>query len=164
MTLPHLEQIKSDCKDTQCYYCGQIISVTEIKEHMIQTHGSYHGRMHGIPRPIQCENCKATFKTESALGLHLCYDQYIPKKKYGEPYKCEKCNKNYQNRKTFRYHLQSAHTAEKKYKCDKCGFSTKTSSALSSHVHRVHTKELSHMCSTCGKRLFAAVSLNKHIR
>ena len=91
-------------------------------------------------RPIQCENCKATFKTESALGLHLCYDQYIPKKKYGEPYKCEKCNKNYQNRKTFRYHLQSAHTAEKKYKCDKCGFSTKTSSALSSHVHRVHTK------------------------
>ena len=103
-------------------------------------------------------------KTESALGLHLCYDQYIPKKKYGEPYKCEKCNKNYQNRKTFRYHLQSAHTAEKKYKCDKCGFSTKTSSALSSHVHRVHTKELSHMCSTCGKRFFAAVSLNKHIR
>ena len=131
---------KSDSKDTQCYYCGQIISVTEIKEHMSQTHGSYHGRMHGILRPIQCDNCKATFKTESALGLHLCYDQYIPKKKYGEPYKCEKCNKNYQNRKTFRYHLQSAHTAEKKYKCDKCGFSTKTSSALSSHVHRVHTK------------------------
>ena len=65
---------------------------------------------------------------------------------------------------SFRYHLQSAHTAEKKYKCDKCGFSTKTSSALSSHIHRVHTKELSHMCSTCGKRFFAAVSLNKHIR
>ena len=64
----NLEQIKSDNKDTQCYYCGQIISVTEIKEHMSQTHGSYHGRMHGIPRPIQCENCKATFKTESALG------------------------------------------------------------------------------------------------
>ena len=46
----NLEQIKSDSKDTQCYYCGQIISVTEIKEHMSQTHGSYHGRMHGIPR------------------------------------------------------------------------------------------------------------------
>ena len=41
-----------------------MISLTEIKEHMAETHGSYHGRMHGIPRPIQCENCKATFKTE----------------------------------------------------------------------------------------------------
>ena len=69
----NLEEIKSDSKDTQCYYCGQIVSVTEIKEHMSQTHGSYHGRMHGIPRPIQCENCKATFKTESALGTVYIY-------------------------------------------------------------------------------------------
>ena len=46
----NLEQIESDSKDTQCYYCGLILSVTEIKEHMSQTHGSYHGRMHGIPR------------------------------------------------------------------------------------------------------------------
>ena len=65
---------------------------------------------------------QGTFQTQSALGLHLCYDTYIPKKKMGEPYKCEKCDKHYSNRKTFRYHLQSAHTTEKRYQCDKCDF------------------------------------------
>ena len=68
---------------------------SDVKEHMIQTHGSYFGRMHGPPRPYQCQNCNGTFKTQSALGLHLCYDTYIPKKKTEEPYKCDKCDKSY---------------------------------------------------------------------
>ena len=55
-------------KETQCYYCGQMINMCNIKEHMSKTHGNYHGRMHGNPRSIQCTNCKATFKNESALG------------------------------------------------------------------------------------------------
>ena len=138
--------------DTQCYYCGQMFLTTNVKEHMIQTHGSYFGRMHGPPRPYQCQNCNGTFKTQSALGLHLCYDTYIPKKKTGEPYKCDKCDKSYSNRKTFRYHLQSAHTSEKRYQCNQCDFSTKTSQSLNGHVQRVHAKELKHMCPNCGKR------------
>ena len=123
-------------EESQCYYCGLMVKQCDMRDHMTETHGNYHGRMHGPPRPFQCDNCHATFQTQSALGLHLCYDQFIAKKKYGEPYKCDKCDKTYQNRKTFRYHLQSAHTNLKKYKCDQCDFSTKTSSSLSSHVHR----------------------------
>ena len=54
--------------ETQCYYCGQMFLVSQIKEHMSNTHGSYFGRMHGAPRPFQCHNCNGTFKTQSALG------------------------------------------------------------------------------------------------
>ena len=74
--------------------------------------------------------------------MHLCYDTYIPKKKTGEPYKRDKCDKSYSDRKTFRYHLQSAHTSEKRYQCNQCDFSTKTSQSLNGHVQRVHAKEL----------------------
>lgn len=152
-------------EECQCYYCGQTFLKIDIKNHMIDIHGHYNGRMQGQPRPIQCENCKGTFLTQSALRLHLCYeDEPIPKKKINEPYQCQHCEKSFKSRKTFRYHLQSAHIEEKRYKCTKCDYSTKTSSLLASHVQRVHVKELSHMCSMCGKRFFARVSLNKHVR
>ena len=96
------QELLDEDSENQCYYCGQCISIKEIKTHMLESHGAYHGRMHGKPRSIQCDSCKATFKTESALKLHLCYDEIIPKKKYREPYKCDKCDKTFRNRKSFR--------------------------------------------------------------
>ena len=37
-------------KDTQCFYCGEMIHMSNIREHMKETHGNYSGRMHGEPR------------------------------------------------------------------------------------------------------------------
>ena len=61
-------------EESQCYYCGLMVKQCDVRDHMTETHGNYHGRMHGAPRPFQCDNCHATFQTQSALGLHLCYD------------------------------------------------------------------------------------------
>ena len=58
-------------ENTQCYYCGQMIALFNIKDHMTDTHGSYHGRMHGNPRPIQCEQCKATFKARGPCPVYV---------------------------------------------------------------------------------------------
>ena len=46
--------------ETQCYYCGQMFIISTIKDHMINTHGSYFGRQHGPPRPLQCQNCNVS--------------------------------------------------------------------------------------------------------
>ena len=50
--------------ETQCYYCGQMFIISTIKDHMINTHGSYFGRQHGPPRPLQCQNCNVSTMSE----------------------------------------------------------------------------------------------------
>jgi KRAB domain-containing zinc finger protein len=161
---PDFKLIKNEEEEIQCYYCGDMMCQAFIKDHQLDKHGGYCGRMFGKPRTIHCLKCNGTFETDSALGLHNCYDIYIPKKKFGEPYKCEKCSKEFKNRKTFRYHLQTAHTDQKNFQCTQCSYCTKTSSLFNRHIERVHDKLLPHMCPECGKRFYASGGLTKHIR
>jgi KRAB domain-containing zinc finger protein len=156
-------KIEKEDLQVQCYYCGEMMCQPFLRDHQVDKHGGFCCRMFGKPRSIQCSKCKGTFQTESALGLHDCYDIFIPKKKYGEPYKCEKCSKEFKDRKTFRYHLQTAHTDQKNFQCTQCSYSTKTSSLLTGHVKRVHEKLLPNMCPECGRRFYRFSSLKQHI-
>jgi KRAB domain-containing zinc finger protein len=159
---PYYLEVDNEEEQIQCYYCGDMMCQAFIKAHQLDKHNGYCGKMYGKPRTIQCPKCKGTFETDSALGLHNCYDTFIPKKKLGKPYQCEKCTKEFVQRKAFRYHLQTAHTDLKTFKCSQCSFMTKTASLLSIHTQRIHDKILPHMCPDCGNRFFSATQLTQH--
>jgi KRAB domain-containing zinc finger protein len=161
---PNFEIDNEEEQELQCFYCGDMMCQSLIKGHQLDKHGGYCGRMYGKPRPIQCPKCKGTFEKDSTLGLHSCYDTFIPKKKVGHPYKCEKCSKEFVKRQSFRYHLQTAHTDQKNFQCTQCSYCTKTLSLLNRHIERVHDKLLSHMCPECGKQFCAATQLTLHKR
>ena len=62
----------TDKTKTQCYYCAQMIDLTEIKKHMISAHSFYVDKMHGPARSFRCYKCEKTFETPSAMGIHDC--------------------------------------------------------------------------------------------
>jgi hypothetical protein len=155
---------KKEDVNMQCYYCGDIMFQRYIKEHHLDKHGGYCNRMFGKPRAKQCKKCFGTFETENDLELHNCYDNYIPRKKDGETYKCDKCDKEYNEITPYRYHLQRAHTEIQKFQCTQCDHSTKTMTLLTSHVQRVHEKLRPHLCPECGVSFFTASQLRNHVK
>ena len=67
-----VDNIESSDKKTQCYYCAQMIDLTEIQKHMITAHSFYVDKMHGPARSFRCYKCENTFETPSAMGIHNC--------------------------------------------------------------------------------------------
>ena len=68
---PKEEFIEEDFqRDCQCYYCGEMVTKRDIQDHMKSSHGRFHRKMYGEPRPLQCQVCKATFEKQSALTTH----------------------------------------------------------------------------------------------
>ena len=64
--------IDSDQNKTQCYYCAQMVDLSEIQKHMITAHSFYVDKMHGPARSFRCYKCEKTFDTPSAMGIHNC--------------------------------------------------------------------------------------------
>lgn len=141
-----------------------MVNLSEIKSHMKSSHGRFHKKMYGDPRPLQCQVCKATFEKQSALTTHSCYTNYIPTKvRGGDPYKCEICNKTFTVKMGLRSHLNTVHSEERKFACSTCDFKAKSIVILNRHVERVHKNNLKHLCSHCGKKFFRAYDLRCHI-
>ena len=148
----------------QCYYCGEMVDRKEIQHHMKSTHGRFHRKMFGDPRPLQCQVCKATFEKQSALTSHSCYTNFIPTKvRGGDPYKCEICNKTFTVKMGLRSHLNTVHSEERRFACQSCDFKAKSIVILNRHIERVHKNNLKHLCSHCGKKFFRAYDLRCHI-
>ena len=151
-------------EDCQCYYCGEMVSKKDIQDHMKSSHGRFHRKMFGTPRPLQCQVCKATFAKQSALTTHSCYTNFIPTKvRGGDPYRCEICKKTFTVKMGLRSHLNTVHSEERKFLCQSCDFRAKSIVILNRHVERVHKNNLKHLCSHCGKKFFRAYDLRCHI-
>ena len=162
---PKEEFIEEDFQgDCQCYYCGEMVSKRDIQDHMKSSHGRFHKKMYGEPRPLQCQVCKATFEKQSALTTHSCYTNFIPTKvRGGDPYKCDICHKTFTVKMGLRSHLNTVHSEERKFACSSCDFKAKSIVILNRHIERVHKNNLKHLCSHCGKKFFRAYDLRCHI-
>jgi hypothetical protein len=148
--------------DIQCYKCGENFpNLKDIRDHQREKHNYFQSITIGEPRPFQCHVCKATFKTEKSLGLHICRVFNIREK--GQPIKCHLCEATFPRLDEYRLHMGTFHMKEKKFQCDQCDFKGKTSFHVSKHVDRVHRKVGQDVCHICGKTFASAVNLKYHL-
>ncbi len=148
---------------TQCYYCGEMMTVAEAFPHMRENHGRPNRRMHGPPRPFQCQQCKGTFDKEETLTNHCCYNTAPVVKGENGLFVCHICRKTFKARKGLKYHLTTFHVEERNFPCTQCDFKAKNLLVLNRHVRRIHNKEVNHFCPHCGKAFMLAYFMKKHV-
>ncbi len=142
--------------EVQCYDCGEMIQLGDARDHFrTKKHGRFNPARFGPPRPHQCPNCKATYKTERNMATHLCnLIGKLPMNKEDGLYHCPKCEKTSKCGSTIKNHFNNVHVKERNFKCSQCDFSAKTAVVLDNHVRQVHNHEKRHYCKICRKGYF----------
>ncbi len=172
-------------KEYQCYYCGMmIVSVKAVKDHMRAKHRRFHSRMFGDPRPHSCEVCGATFETEKTKSNHVCSNNVDEPEEVktkteegtgseekpasatggGRKFQCKECNKSFDRRKGYMYHVVNSHTSDRNFPCSECNYKAKNQMLLSRHVNRLHKQVKPYLCPTCGKAFYDSWNMKNHVR
>jgi DNA-directed RNA polymerase subunit RPC12/RpoP len=93
----------------QCYYCSQLILLSQIRNHIETFHGGFRRLnpfMYGEPRPFQCPVCSGAFKTQERVENHRCYHVPKPVKSLdGKRYLCPECNAEFDRIGNYRNHM-----------------------------------------------------------
>ena len=156
----------NEAKEFQCYYCGQmIISLKNVKEHMKTNHKRFHSKMYGDPRPYSCHSCGATFVSEKTKSNHMCTNIDFPVHKDESGYfECEHCNKKFDRRKGYIYHVINTHKAERNFPCPECDYKSKNQMLLTRHVQRLHKQVKPYVCQYCGKAFYDSWNMKNHVK
>lgn len=102
-----------------------------------------HMRIHNNERPFLCSNCGFAARTSSQLICHQ-------KRAHGEKefIKCDLCNRIYESKVKFEYHMKKVHS-NKKLICDICDSTFKHRSLLVQHMY-IHSGTKPYKCRYCG--------------
>ena len=151
---PPKESTFLEQSQVQCYCCGIMLKVEEIRSHISASHGNYAVEMFGEPQPFQCFKCNATFETKFKCDRHVCFDVFVPDKPgkgKGAKYQCDQCPKELETSTDYRHHMIQYHTSNaiKPFECPECDFNTKLSLNLNDHIVRQHNKDGSFVCDQC---------------
>ena len=162
--LEHI-RIQHDRIPFQCEYCQKTYaSKSTLNTHILSVHKGMN---------YKCERCERTFNERTALKAHmktvhqiemnLCEQQrsmtQIPNIKIPE-FKCDKCYKVLQTKKSFRNHMKSHLSGnenpllplslptkpepDKTLKCDKCDKIFTSVHGFQYHMENLHTKQKEH--------------------
>ena len=66
-------------------------------------------------------------------------------------FKCEICDKEFENKNTLKKHFNNVHNLEKKHKCNICQRVFPIKSQMTSHMKIVHGNKKLHKCDSCEK-------------
>ena len=82
-------------------------------------------------------------------------------------YKCDLCNREYNNVVQFLKHVSSKHNpdqpVEPAWKCSWCfGLTFEDEESLQKHKNEVHVREKTHRCEICDKMFSSDYQLRKH--
>ena len=106
---------------------------------------------------VTCVECNSMFKTKQTLRQHMVY------KHSGKVWKCDICNKTFNQSGTLATHklLHTGFTI----KCDVCDSKFRNNYDLKVHESRYHYENLEkkHVCTTCNKSFFKKSRLNEHL-
>jgi hypothetical protein len=139
--------------EVQCYYCSDMVTVTDIEPHITAEHGSFNTKMYGPPRDYQCRVCKGAFATQSNLDWHVCFLTNLkPVRSANGMYQCSACSKEWKDGSTFRRHFLCVHTKERPFHCEHCDFKTKIAPELSRHIKKIHNKTIQYSELTMARR------------
>ena len=108
--------------------------------------------MYGDPRPLNCNNCGATFDNEKTRSNHTCTNVDFPiQRDDAGNFECKHCNKRFDRRKGYIYHMINTHKAERNFPCEECDYKAKNQMLLTRHVNRLHKQVKPYLCPHCGK-------------
>ena len=180
---------------------------------------AYHKMTHSDQRPFGCSYCKKAFRTSTSLKIHqlghldtpdgfICHicDKGFKRRNSYEYHKwkahrsdpksgakkgltCEKCNKEFFNKKDLALHSKThyksyicnfckkifnnyqelvadkrKHRRNREYSCDVCDYSTNRYSELTFHKQIHSDKPKPHQCGVCGKGFWKSNGLKVHMR
>ena len=103
--------------------------------------------------------CGKKFTNSGNKNKHV---NLVHEKKETNSYKCNLCEKGYNEKYKLKRHIESIHKGAKPFKCKLCGHSSKYKSDLKSHINDIHNKIKDHKCKHCGKSFAQTGSLKKH--
>ena len=157
---------KKQCKEIQCYYCGDVMfDIMEVKDHISKNH-SLHitAKMYGDLRNFQCPECFRMFKTPESLEIHVC--EILPPSWLGpssKVQKCPQCDQDFDKYGDLLCHYSQDHKSDKELfcnhpNCEKRKFVTKSAVELSVHVRQKHR----HKCQFCSKEYYSSSALELH--
>lgn len=155
-----------------CLYCKQIISMLEMKEHLL-THNletyscnictttfelerslKFHIKSNHGKGSCVCPDCKKSFKKETGLAAHI---------KVHQPRICVGCDKKFSNRTCFKNHIcTNPKTYYSRFVCDYCGKEYNLKCVLKAHIELKHLKGKEHQCHVCGKKFNSRAFLLEH--
>lgn len=111
-------------------------------------------------KSVQCTfgTCKKKFPTQAHVNAHMVAD-------HGQKFQCNKCFKNFANRRTREKHMWRHDKSKLKYKCDLCDYAGLFASNLTLHM-TTHSREKRFVCDyvDCDKKYFTKGELTKHIQ
>ncbi|XP_078687437.1 uncharacterized protein LOC144919756 isoform X1 [Branchiostoma floridae x Branchiostoma belcheri] len=134
-----------------CDHCGLFFTSTKLKRHELQI---------STARPYKCEveNCKATYKTKSAVRCHFI--TVHNRDRFPCPY--EGCKKTYGDKSRMMKHYK-VHTNERRYQCSYCGKMFQRGEHLRVHT-RIHTGDTPFNCTLCNYSGRQYNSLRSHMK
>jgi hypothetical protein len=137
------------CKDCKKLFMYELDYISHLKyrcEHCFYNSCSER-KMHTHIKKIDIKNCYTL--TSNNSDCFLCKRKFKCHKKRFEhedikhkingKYKCNICDKNFINRKSFKEHI-SSHRKIKPYQCNTCKYNTAQYSNLKSHIINIHHK------------------------
>lgn len=110
---------------------------------------------------ITCKQCDAQVSNRRQLVNHM-----VNVHGQEQPFKCDRCPKQFSDRYTFRKHSETLHrdrSEKRKYYCDICAKVLTTKSGLTIHK-RVHSGERPYECDICSNQFPQRNSLILHMR
>ena len=97
-----------------------------------------------------CAKCLKCFSTEDKLSFHM--------KRHSKEYKCDKCDKPFEQRSRLNDHIAQKHEAP--MNCPDCGKTILSGRTFEDHVGKVHTRQPCPKCSV----MILKRNMNGHIR
>lgn len=158
-----------------CKKCPKIFSTSlQLEEHEERIH---------CPKHLQCTKCTKRFSTEKMLKVHIrmyhitatckqCHIQFPSKKALRahmdkhEVRRCPRCNKNFNNKYTFKFHLKVCGNPDDKqpsFFCDLCKKGYVRKNGLRTHLKTDHGFGNVLSCNWCNKKFDAVSRLKNHI-
>ncbi len=171
--------VKENIRDLQCYFCGDLFTIAEIRSHIREKHKKkpnreYFGPERSAEPNVQCYYCGEMMTAQQILGHQL--DNHLVRRvrhdMYGDPrpVQCPNCNATFPTEERMLGHhchfdgfIHIQPNAEGYYQCPKCEFKAKDKRRLKNHYTPAHS-ERNFGCGECTYRAKTAALLKKHIQ
>jgi len=183
----HQNSVHDKIKDFMCNIedCGILFpDNSSVKQHITQVHNNgtfqyncdydlcnyqsnnnYNYKRHNETEHTNCTNicklCDSKFKSFIKLQQHsLKYHNSKIKR-----FKCEICNKLFENNCGLFFHIKSIHKKIKDFKCDICIYECSSKGELKMHILQVHTNDRRFLCKNkgCTMKFFTNGKLTRHL-
>ena len=140
----HIKSIHGGIKSIKalnntCAFCDDIfLDAEKLKEHIIKVHAEPNNSEENFDDSVKSEPIENTSNVQEENQVDV------------KPFKCDLCDKTFDNKYHLRHHVKHIH--EKEHKCALCEKAYGSALKLKDHVMSVHEGVKHHKCEFCDRR------------